>query len=346
MTARVLPDFCMVTRPNRRNTAGTILVFLLATMTIVTVLLRSLVRIGEAPGALGSARELSIISEAAALSGVELLTSIASYTATYEGPEFLDKRVRRLTSGTPYSLTNTFGLPTGANSLGYLPPVDFPALKDIAVRDQPTNTATVFDNDIRLPSSTATSLPAPATYSTVPGTSFQYPSGVESAILPNTGFWPQIGDQTYDASGTISPTVSTNLRIKAICKVDTNGTGALPWWGPINDPNALTQTTPLYMPPTRVVVGENPDGPPATPVPLASQKMPAPSLIFVRDLPPIPGTSGRLRAFTYAWNILSESLPASRTYYMTSGRVRVVNLIPGGGESLGSEVMVSYTQIR
>ncbi len=343
MTARVLLDFCMGTRPNRRNTAGTILVFLLATMTIVTVLLRSLVRIGEAPGALGSARELSIISEAAALSGVELLTSIASYTATYEGPEFLDKRVRRLTSGTPYSLTNTFGLPTGAGSTNYLPPVDFPALKDIAVRELPTNTATIFDNDIRLPSDRATSLPAAATYSIVSGTTFQYPSGTESAILPNTGFWPQIGDRTYDASGTISPSALPDLRIKAICQVD--GTAALPWWGPINDPNGLSQTPKLYMPSTQVVVGENPDTVTPT-IATPSRKMPAPSLIFVRDLPPIPGTSGKLRAFTYAWNVLSESLPASRTYYMTSGRVRVVNLIPGGGETLGSEVMVSYTQIR
>jgi hypothetical protein len=309
---------------NRRT--GTVLLFFLAAMVVVSTYVTTMLR-SQADTASGvSTDELRLVADTMALSGIELMATIAG-NAAEGGPTFLSDRERSLGVSTPYSLDRLFSFPTGVPGTYYVPPLEYPPLKDVALNITPTNQPPyIQDTDILLlNASEPTRIPASNYYLIMEPT--RPPSGFAGpSILPNDLFAPLSSDGTnYTTPGCVND--GSHWRIPALepgaCNV------RLGWYGDKNGAGYLPVTASRYTGYT------------------GCQKMRPPSFVLGRTHQAAFGAT--YRTFLYAWYVQSNAIappaPERQWYYMTSGRVREIRNA-SGTIGLGPEVAVSNTQLR
>lgn len=325
---------------NTSDRRGTILIFFLAAMAIIGVYVTALTRAQSDQMSGASAGELRLVAEATALSGIEIMVTIAENT-TENGPQFLSARERELTTGTPYSMSRLFGLPTGLSGTYCLPPIEYPPLKDIALTVVPTNQPpTIADTDILLLNNKNTvNLPASNYYFVLGATASPplpaTPDFNGPAILPAAGYQPPQTDNTnYSAAKGCDKSGSSNWRIAALEPKHCND--PIGWYGDENQSGT-------YLP----VTADRFTGHGGYAGWTGRTKMTPPSFVVGRDF--TVGGAASYRCFLYAWYVHSPAglaAPDRLAYYMTSGRVRTVLRPSGAPISLGTEVAVSNTQLR
>ncbi len=320
-----------------RRRAGTVLVFLVAAVAIVTVMVQNLLQTQDDVTMASSVAAEAAIADALALSGIEIMACLGDYSGPPDdGLKFLENRRREFAmyagSVPPISPTSSFqamfGITTGPAAQDYIPPLEYPAIRDVALNSVPLrrNSPIKRDNDIRLgiqypnlPGGVPPSWPTPG----VP--SLQYLivpySSTPPSILPRDNFLPLTSDSFYSTDGTTAHPGWPDLVIRAV-QPNPGSTSVLAWWGPEN-------------------VDDSDREPDDSTTQQRTIKIPPPSFIIPVDVP--RSTTTAYRGFIYGWY---ARRPGSGTdYYMTSGRVRLVYRF-GGSETLGPEVAISKTQIR
>ncbi|MBI4872501.1 MAG: hypothetical protein HY814_13155 [Candidatus Riflebacteria bacterium] len=205
---------------------GTILIFFIAAMAIVSVLVVSLLKT-QAEQATGvSVAEARLIADTLALSGIEIMATIDDKGPSAE----LTNRYRSFPDANQYGFGRLFGLDSSpVQNLLYMPPLEYPAIRGVAMRFPTEDVPGVaFNNDIRL-MNVLCGLPVNVTL-TVPGTTIAGNNG--GAVLPTTACRPQPPDPEHDD-------FPVNAGSRYITALNHNTIG---WYAPKNSPAPLPNT--------------------------------------------------------------------------------------------------------
>lgn len=351
------------------------LVYLLSVLAVVSIVVQGVQRGGESGAQAATQAELKAAAEGLALSGIEIMATIANDAPA--GLPFLYAKVRDFSDSAgavDYSFSgvcrfvNPMVTTVAPPYTIYTPPLEYPPIRDVAVTRAPIPSqfpGVVQDNDIRLPLDyvipLATGIPPPgyptpapptAAWSWVPNT-----SPLPLAMLPTPSFVPGTTELATDYAVARGLTVSgTKYLISAL--QPSLGASVFGWWGPDNMlPAGLMGFRRL---------------PTATRVQGNAFKFVPPSFVIVRD-PLDKRPPGFYRWYIYCWfatraapgvqvppppplTLVPPNPPPAPAagvsqYLVTSGRVRRVTVVappnPGAGNQLlGPEVAVSHTQFR